>query len=418
MVRATCDRTGFQYSMLTDTCNRRASQSSSDAAGLIACGGPETAARHRIYSSVYHCYLPFTMRRSTFLNLPEQVLFWAKPRKVCYIDRLPVEVLEPISVLACTDNGSTGCALSRVSQRMRAATRAGRFTSVALSSRTAQQLASFLACFVAERSRVAAGYSTPKVRHLFLASAKRTLKDDDPGAGEELKSYQQDISSLIDLVATDLYSLLVFHERGFYGDELYLPDIGLASYPSLVKLSVFGGGLRFVPTFPGWDDDDAADSTEDTPCLPRLTHLQLSRTSGYSSGIGRLKRWTREAPGLTHLFLSNIDYPDRFPVLHDLRDIVNLNGSDSLNDLQVLIVQPTAAPPMGGKCGTPGVSYRQFAQSLSELHESGVRRWALLPVVKRSTGRKEFERAARKEWFAWQHGRPGCWSVDKSYYRT
>ncbi|RDX55420.1 hypothetical protein OH76DRAFT_1452422 [Lentinus brumalis] len=322
-------------------------------------------------------------------------------------------------MLACTDNGSTGCALSLVSQRLRAAARAGRFISVELSSRTPQQLASFLACFIAERARVAPGYATPKVRHLFLASAKRTFKGDDPRAGEELKSYQKNVLSLMDLVAADLYSLLVFHECGFPDDELALPNIGLAHYPMLERLSLFGCGLKFVPTPQEWPEENngTVDSIEDPPCLPRLTHLQLTRTSSYASGMN-LGCWAREAPGLTHLFLSNVDHPVHIPMTQHLRNIVNLDGPNSLKDLQVLIVQPTAAPPSGGWCGTPRVAYGQFAYSLSELHKNGVRPWALLPVIKRSTGRKVFERAARKEWAAWQGGHPGCWSVSKSYYRA
>ncbi|RPD67360.1 hypothetical protein L226DRAFT_566086 [Lentinus tigrinus ALCF2SS1-7] len=360
------------------------------------------------------------MRLSVILNLQERVSFWASPTKHCYIDRLPVEVLESIAVLACTDNGSTGCSLSRVSKDMRAATRAGRFTSVAISSRTPEQLASFLACFIAERGRVAGGYSTPRVRHLFLASAKRTSKNDDPKAHPaELKSYQESVSSLMDLVAADLYSLLVFHEGGFYYD-FPLPDIGLLGYPLLEQLALFGSPLGFPPVPPGREVDGMlTESTDDNPVppsLPRLTHLQLTRTTGFGLGM-RVNQWAREAPGITHVFLCNIDYHDRFPsVRSGLRNILNLNGPNLWNDLQVLIVQPTSAPGFLSSTATNRKAYQCFMESLEDLHETAVRGWALLPVMKRSTGRKEFEKAARKEWLAWQRGGPGCWSVHKSYY--
>jgi hypothetical protein len=59
------------------------------------------------------------------------------------MDHLPVEILEPIFRSACTDDGSTGCALSSVSRYVRAASAPVRYQSVAL--RGARQICAFLA---------------------------------------------------------------------------------------------------------------------------------------------------------------------------------------------------------------------------------------------------------------------------------
>jgi hypothetical protein len=59
------------------------------------------------------------------------------------MDRLPIEILEPILRSACTDDGSTGCALSGVSHHVRAMSAPIRYHSVAL--RGARQICAFLA---------------------------------------------------------------------------------------------------------------------------------------------------------------------------------------------------------------------------------------------------------------------------------
>ena len=68
------------------------------------------------------------------------------------MESLAPELLESIFLSACTDGGFTGCALSLVSKRIRAASYSARYFSVALLSQSPTQLHKFLAHLVRERA--------------------------------------------------------------------------------------------------------------------------------------------------------------------------------------------------------------------------------------------------------------------------
>ncbi|KAI0722273.1 hypothetical protein C8T65DRAFT_734691 [Cerioporus squamosus] len=347
--------------------------------------------------------------------------------KSCTVDHIPVELLESIFRLACSDGGATGCSLSQVSKRFRAIARTGRFDSVALRSGCAGQVAQFTSCLAAERERAGPASSLVKVRHLFLASAIRQIRRNHPGAKEELVRYQRDISGLMELVAPDLHTLLLLSSHMSWEDELRFPDIGLRSYPELRELSLYGCGSRFAPITPfqpTWEGLDYLAGTDDLasyPQLPQLVHLHICDPGYVFAHSRNLSHWGERAPGLTHLCLSNWKRHHRF-VENTAADVVGLPDRPPLFEhLEVFIVQADASPPPL----TPAPSsiadippaFFDTLEELRDLQRRSTCRWALVPpFVRPADDRQVYAHAAKQEWACWEAGLPGCWAVDESYF--
>ncbi|KAI0666589.1 hypothetical protein C8Q78DRAFT_436267 [Trametes maxima] len=81
------------------------------------------------------------------------------------MDTLPLEVLEKIFELACTDGGYTGCSLSLTSRAVRAAASTTRFRSIAMLCRPSR-LKAFMALYTRERDSIHGGLLS--VAHLHL----------------------------------------------------------------------------------------------------------------------------------------------------------------------------------------------------------------------------------------------------------
>ncbi|KAI0816036.1 hypothetical protein BC628DRAFT_1406048 [Trametes gibbosa] len=81
------------------------------------------------------------------------------------MDTLPLETLQRIFTLACTDGGHTGNSLSLTSKGIRAAARTARFHSVALVANP-RRLRAFVALY--ERECDAAFGDKPRIQHLYL----------------------------------------------------------------------------------------------------------------------------------------------------------------------------------------------------------------------------------------------------------
>ena len=79
---------------------------------------------------------------------------------------LAPELLEYIAFLACADGGPTGCALALVSRRVRAASLAARYFSVALLSPSPNQLPKFVSALKAARADAGADELRARVEQL------------------------------------------------------------------------------------------------------------------------------------------------------------------------------------------------------------------------------------------------------------
>ncbi|OSD04442.1 hypothetical protein PYCCODRAFT_1433320 [Trametes coccinea BRFM310] len=178
---------------------------------------------------------------------------------------LPVEVLEPIFLLACTDGGQTGCALSLTSKYIRTASHRTRFHSVSLVSGSVTQVVRFVASYgsACEQDKD----EKPRVRHLCLAAANRRISEDEDARPETrkkiLQQYLRDVMVLIDMVAQDVETLcFINHCPKFQANDLLLPAlIPAPHFPSLVELAVVG--LRPVEL-----------QATDTSCMPPFPRLR------------------------------------------------------------------------------------------------------------------------------------------------
>ena len=219
---------------------------------------------------------------------------------------LPVEVLEPIFMLACVDGGFTGCSLSRVSKFVRLVSRSSRFTSIALTSRKAEHLAQFLS-YVGSQCAAVEGQPAPVIKRLYFVSAKRrkTLKGSNPD--RERAKYHADVSALFRLVAPTLYSLVLLHGHRKSEEDLGIPDIKVATYPCLHELHIFGSEAEFLhvrrPSNQVEPGAPAATGREYASGLPSLKRLHL-----VPAGQVRLDVWAACAPGITHLRLSHVNH--------------------------------------------------------------------------------------------------------------
>ena len=191
------------------------------------------------------------------------------------------------------------------------ASRPVRFHSVRIQlRRSPQALESFLACFAAECSRAdLQGAATPRVRHLFLASGTRTIRIDRslflyPELDEEQRIFDANISTLFDLVSADIYTLTLVNDFRNWLDDLSISDsIGLKSFPQLCELSVFGStDLGFAPSIRMPKLSGPSVATTHLP-LPNLTRLRLECWDPIELGP-----WASRAPGMTHLFVSNLPH--------------------------------------------------------------------------------------------------------------
>ena len=164
---------------------------------------------------------------------------------------LPVELLDAIFALACTDDGHTGCALSCVSKSIRSASRAFRFHTVALCASHTHQVTQFLSSFTAQRAQAeASGSARPRVRHLFLAAAQRRRKREttwrarpptsNRGGDRKGQKYKKDVQSLLELVSPHLQTFFILRVLQDCDIEFELPDLGTLSLPVLQELHVFG----------------------------------------------------------------------------------------------------------------------------------------------------------------------------------
>ena len=115
------------------------------------------------------------------------------------MENLPLETLQDIFKLACTDGGATGCALSLTSRYVHAASRTSRFHSISLHA-SPRRLNSFVSLY--RRAAAAAleeGYRAA-LEHLYIAFAP-----EDVGHG----SFLEDARTLSRIVAQDLLSLVI-----------------------------------------------------------------------------------------------------------------------------------------------------------------------------------------------------------------
>lgn len=346
---------------------------------------------------------------------------------------IPTELLHYVFLMACTDGGRTGCSLSLTSKFVRDTSRAARFHSVLILCRHPEALRRFLARIHADREiSVTTQSNMPKVRHLYLASGRRKCAGDmyiEPSADEELQNFRQDVAALIELVAPDLVTFTLVHGGQHWTLELELPaTIAVkAGFPNLEELTIVGGDLPFSEPFlpPA---DDAGD--EVVP-FPDLTHLHVFRCVGSYN----FRDWSRRAPSLTHVRISDLTRGPSQQVLSYVRHMycrsfssrrslcpispTCFRGSPSgaavsdvqddpyFDNLRQFIIQPSSRACF---------NYREFMGRLEEAHCASGRQWTLVPPRPRPDEDEEEEAPAVKsalcDFKDRLTGGGGCWAVE------
>ena len=240
------------------------------------------------------------------------------------MDKLAVELITLISVYACTDGGQTGCALSLVSKRIRAASRPARFFTVGLVNGPAQ-IEQFLECFQAERAR--ATDALPRVRHLclsligkgidtsghqpapfvpasqpksraeFLAAMQRRAQHWRSTQDNYDDQYNRVVPGLIRAVAPDILTWALIQA------QWRSSTIVRCCFPNLRDLIVVGGDPSFLPFefMPGG-----------RPLYPALRHLQ--HVLAFVGRDVNFIQWAQHAPNLTNLFVLRLDHSPRVTV--------------------------------------------------------------------------------------------------------
>lgn len=239
------------------------------------------------------------------------------------MDTLPIETLQHIFELACTDGGFTGNSLSFTSKHIRAAARRARFHTLRVAA-DSDTFPEFVAFFERECNYVRE--ERPRVRHLYLTLASppnadcrkaRTLlalQEFDrllsnlplieerlespliPPSPGELAAVQE----LVQLVAPDLWSLVVHTaERGPRDNLQY--SIFEHTFPLLREAA-------FIGLLPPWSVRTSGPNRDVKlplrPIFPSTTHLYFDRH--LSGGPLSLASWAVLAPSVTHLRVSGI----------------------------------------------------------------------------------------------------------------
>ncbi|KAH9847462.1 hypothetical protein C2E23DRAFT_889996 [Lenzites betulinus] len=253
------------------------------------------------------------------------------------MNNLPLETLQHILELACTDGGPTGNSLSLTSKSIRAAAHRVRFHSLRL---FADRLSfkDHVAYFEREWDRVDGG--RPRVRHLFITLGGRDLWDlsPDPTPWQPPQSHTASSESTDNPIHTDiatspgrginpatLSSLGIRIEEADKDTVRKLFQLVAADLWSLVVQAGPAAALHphtrssvFEHTFPLVQEvtflglcpparPPATDAKPRSVTFPAATRLHLTRDAHRRRLY--LDKWSTLAPGVTHLRVANLQHP-------------------------------------------------------------------------------------------------------------
>ncbi|KAL1949239.1 hypothetical protein VTO73DRAFT_11045 [Trametes versicolor] len=236
------------------------------------------------------------------------------------MDSLPLETLQEIFELACTDGGATGNSLSLTSKHIRAAARRARFHTLHVvadaDGDTFQEFVAFL-----KRECNSGCNERPRVRHLYLTLAslgvlalpgKTTLAMQDPQPSSatpdmtpeplvmpqehltRLRSREHAAQELIRLVAPDLWTVVVDEAPdGLHGQCPILEH----TFPLLRDITLIRSSTNIARLL-------RADAKLSHAIFPRATHLHLLPLP-YTKDL-HLSAWSIFAPRVTHLRVSDV----------------------------------------------------------------------------------------------------------------
>ncbi|KAI0360904.1 hypothetical protein OH77DRAFT_1418947 [Trametes cingulata] len=391
------------------------------------------------------------------------------PYKCYLLDILPLNLIQRIVELTCTDGGLTGNVLSLTCKRLRAAVRPSRFRSVHLRGDKAH-LDSFLALYERERSLAESegSQTPPHVRHLLLtlpctdlktalilrgvirppasssqappnAAARAAAGTAARGSGAvsgtssmqpaalESSAAVDEARRLIHMVAPNLQTLGINWLAAAGGSLCSNVAFLDSPFPLLSELTVHG---RCDPKQLFTEDVLAAQSV----CLPALTHLHLMPAfSAYSLD---LPLWFTIAPRISHIRVSGVPHVRN---IHELAVLAGVpmepiepeavvteaaaptelstapspSGSSPHPDLRCIVVQAGARPKRGG-CGNMVRARAALKRGMAQL-EALCRETDIKCVVLdelQDLPSLQHAKEVRLDWMERIRGEAGCWPED------
>ncbi|KAI0832905.1 hypothetical protein BC628DRAFT_1348894 [Trametes gibbosa] len=360
------------------------------------------------------------------------------------MDTLPLEILQHIFQLACTDGGFTGCSLSLTSKAVRAAALPFRFHSVFLDASHQQRLRSFMSTYH-EQSQLQPRMRL-RVKHLYVTLSL------DPPPRQTVVSHSdtlepgpwylpEDMQAFFRMVSEDVSSLAVqvYPSSGVRtGKQISNDPIPAfnCTFPSLRELTVFGvmdPCALFAPL-------------SDSPLFPHLRRLHIVDTSAlfamYRRGKLRLAPWFAHAPRMSHLRVSNLNslargFPDELAVqvgvpLGEESGTAEEEGQATWPNpedcppkthahLQAIVIQLCSSPPAAAFGGTLCRSYDSFRVRLKRLASYpayvGLKIAVLEPPKERGLC-SFWGRSMRAQWTDGIEGGPGGWEDTEEVHGT
>ncbi|KAI9064140.1 hypothetical protein FKP32DRAFT_1591551 [Trametes sanguinea] len=326
----------------------------------------------------------------------------------------PLEILQHIFELACTDGGFTGCSLACTSKAVRAAARATRFHSVIIDA-SPQRLQTFLALHTRQRSTSPPESDGSRVRHLHI-----TLPC-VPHAALLAPCFDH-TRRLLQAVADDLYTLVIRD----YPRPLAIP---MPTFPIIDRPFPVLQELTVVPLS---TPSILADKDVVGPLFPVATHLHLIPSNCTHRALS-ISSWLSHAPRSSHLRVPNIDYSYPQKVIQDLRAVLGCApelpaGLDESTQppqhqrithphLRRVILRGRAPPFPGGLCGgqRASIRYELFTRWLDKLADcpvyDGLKIVSLKPYGREPT-LDEWCRAVKGQWLDRMVGGAGCWEEE------
>ncbi|KAI9064879.1 hypothetical protein FKP32DRAFT_550561 [Trametes sanguinea] len=314
------------------------------------------------------------------------------------IGDLAVEILQHIFSYACTDDGHTGYSLTLVSKAFRDIAHPIRLNCVALHS--VAQVESFAAFM----DKHAVEAQVPRVRHLFISTLADGQRVAQIREVESARGHPEDLwltewaplgmdlharlssilPSLLQTLSSALRTFTIVH-------ALAMDDIPLHhALPHLEELTSFG----WVPYNSGVDD------VSPSPRFPALQRLHIERP------VMSLERWTRHAPSLTHLRLSEVS-----PAAASLPDEL----------LTLLDGAPPSRPNLRIRLQLRRIAARDFSSTAMLMHNLFA---VKLKLLERSPCKDRFEmlqprryrddywnERLKREWLERIVNGPGCWAA-------
>ncbi|EIW55234.1 uncharacterized protein TRAVEDRAFT_51359 [Trametes versicolor FP-101664 SS1] len=217
------------------------------------------------------------------------------------MDYLPLETLQQIFELACTDGGATGNSLSLTSKQIRAAARRARFHTLhVVADADGDTFQEFVAFLKRECNRVLElpGKTTLAMQDPQPSSATPDMTPEPLVVPQEhltrLRSREHAAQELIRLVAPDLWTVVV--------DEA--PDDLHGQCPILEHTFPLLRDVTLIRSSPNITRLLRADAKLSHAIFPRATHLHLLPFP-YTKDL-HLSAWSILAPRVTHLRVSDV----------------------------------------------------------------------------------------------------------------